>query len=564
MRVAAAQSGILGILFALSGCGGGSGGVSSASTTPVNTSLANLVASQSFANVASTGLQTASNTNHNVVTNGATSMPLVISYDLASNTYTITTQQRTQSFGPASLTSAANGTAVYTIAGGSTSDTLTLSAASVAGANASAQQYSGLGIWERVAAQPLGVTGYSFDFFVYGLETAASAVPRTGQGAYAVTVVGLTTRPAYEARQFTGTGRFDIDFVNNLFSTSAYVTETGVISQTNYGSGGLISATGTVSSSANSLTGTLKYDGLNSHSTGPITGSLFGPAGQELGATFAATGNDGSATAGAFWGIQSAQLTPVNLSLLNIAADQTFISQGAQMLVSQISDTATTTINNGVVTVYAKGGTTITPYALPVVTVTGNNLTTSSNANFQVYNGTNANSPITVQLYKQGKANTELALSYMNFGSWQGTAASSVTGTSWFVYGFATDQTVLAAKTGTASYTGIAYGSTYNGTANTSGSVSGTSSFAVDFGAGKYTGNFGLKNSATDYGTFNVAGTITSGVVNQGSVTGVTAGSGTIAPNFYGATAREFGGPFSITLPAANTTIVGVAAGKTG
>ncbi len=564
MREVTGRLGVIALVLALGGCGGGSGGVSSAGTTPVsNSSLAKLVASQSFANQAATSTATIVAKTNSIITSEAIAQPLTITYDLASNSYTVSTQGRSQTFAPGNLASAAGGVASYTVTAGTTTDQLTLHAASVAGYSATAQQYSGLGSWLRTTTSG-GNNAVSFDVFVYGLDTAASAVPRTGQASFATTIYGLVTIPSDEARTFQGVGRMDVDFLDGLFTASATGSETGLATQTSYGSGVYVTASGKVTSGSNAFAGDLTYSGNTSKSTGTLNGEFFGPNAQELGASFATVGHDGSSVSGVIWGNQDAQLPPVNLSLLQIAADQTFVSQGAQLLVSQTSNTATTTINSGAVTVYAKGGTSITPSALPSVTVTSTNIATSSNANFTAYAGNNDNSPITVDLYKQGSANSELALTYMNFGSWQGSGGSNIAGTSWFVYGFTSDPAVVAAKTGTATYTGVAYGTTYNGTANVSTSVNGTASFTVDFTKSDYSGSFGLKNTGTDYGTFNVAGTITSGVVNPGSVTGVTAGSGTIAPAFYGPAAKEFGGPFTITIPSTTTTIVGVTAAKTG
>mgnify|MGYP003353967586 CR=1 FL=1 len=85
---------------------------------------------------------------------------------------------------------AANGIAVYSKTSGTTTDRLTMLAANVAGYNSAAPQYSGLAYWQRYSVSGTG-EATTFDIFTYGLDTPASAVPRTGQAAYATTVVGL-------------------------------------------------------------------------------------------------------------------------------------------------------------------------------------------------------------------------------------------------------------------------------------------------------------------------------------------------------------------------------------
>jgi len=556
----------IGMILALAGCGDSGGGpVASVSAPTTNSSLAKLVASQSFANNAASESATIA-ASANVTAAVSTSQALTFSYDLASNSYTVSTQGRNQTFAPANQSSAANGIAVYAITNGATTDRLTLESASVTGYGAGYPQYSGLGYWQRTTTGS-GSSAVTLDFFIYGLDTAASAVPRTGSAAYATSVYGLVTPIGSEARFFQGTGRMDIDFVDGLLTTSATAYETGIVSQTNYGSGVTITGSGTLSSSANAFSGAITYTGLNSKSTGTLSGQFYGPTARELGASFATSGADGSSTSGVIWGNKNASLTPANLSMANIVSDESFAAQGAQMTIPQGGGSANASLAAGTVDVTAAGSTTVTPAGLPAATLTSTDKTTSSNANFTAYSQAYGSSTITANLYKAGSTNTELALTYMTFGSWQGptsTAANSGTGTSWFVYGLGTDPSVIQARTGSASYTGVAYGTAYNSATNATAGVNGTASFAINFDMGGYSGSFGLKNATTNYGTFNVSGTIASGVAAVGGVTGVTAGSGSFAPAFYGPTGQEFGGPFQISIPTANTTIVGAAAGKSG
>ena len=562
---AAGNLGAIGAIMMLGGCGDGGGGsvasVSKPAASASNITLASLVANQSFANNAASETDTIA-ASANVTAASSSSHPLTFSYDLASNSYTVSTQGRSQTFAPSTRTSATGGIAVYALTSGTTADRLTIETASVTGYAATSPQYSGLGYWQHTVTGSAS-SDVSVDFFVYGLSSAASAVPRTGSAAYATSVYGLVSPIGSEARFFQGTGRMDVDFVDGLLTTRAALSETGIVSQTNYGSGAAINGSGSLSSSANAFSGSVVYTGLNNKSNGTLTGQFYGPTAQELGASFATTGTDGSSASGVIWGNQNSSLPPVNQTTVNIVADQTFAAQGAQMA---DSGNPTPTIAAGTVAVTTAGAVTVTPAGLPTAKLTSSNIITSSNANFTAYSQANANGTIAVNLYKVGSDNAELALTYMSFGNWQGPAAagSSTTATSWFAYGLGTDAAVIQARTGSANYSGVAYGTAYNSATNASASVNGTASFAVNFDMQGYFGSFGLKNTATNYGTFNASGSLANGMAQTGSVTGVTAGTGTIQPAFYGPNGQEFGGPFQIFLPGASTTIVGVAAGKSG
>jgi hypothetical protein len=532
------------------GSSGSSGsGSSSTTTTTAAPTLATLTASQTFANNAATSTATIAASTANVTTSASTSQPLTIAYDLAANSYTITTQGRTQTFGAANLVSATNGVAIYSTTSGATTDRLTLESANVSGYQSIYPQYSGLGYWQRTVSGNAS-SSISVDFFLYGLNTAASAVPRTGQAVYDTSVYGLVTEPGLEARFFQGSGQMNVDFAQGLFTTSATASETGIVTQSNYGSGVTITGSGTLSSTANALTGSITYSGLSSTSSGTLSGQFYGPTAQELGAAFTTSGGDGSSTSGVIWGNQDSAASPANLTLTDIVATQTFTATEAT------TGPSGTSLGTAAVILAPAGLVTVTPAGQTGTTFTSSDIVTGSNANFTSY----SQGGVALDLYKAGSSNTELALTYSDFGSWTGSSGN----TAWFVYGLGTSASVIQAHTGSASYTGVAYGTAYNSSTGTSASVSGTAAFTVNFDLEGYSGSFGLKNATTNYGTFNTTGTIAAGVAQVGGVTGVTAGTGTFAPAFYGPTGQEFGGPFQIAIPGQSTTIVGAAVGKGG
>jgi hypothetical protein len=552
----------------LAGCGGIDATVappSSASSTPTTApTLGTLTTNQNFANNAATSTATIVNSTANVSASGSTADTMTIAYNVSANSYTITTQGRTQTFGASNLVSAANGIAIYSTTSGSTTDRLTLESATITGYGSTYPQYSGLGYWQRTTTGA-STSDVSVDFFLYGLASTAAEVPRTGQAAYATSVYGVVAQPGTEARFFQGSGRMDVNFASALFTTSETASETGIVSGSNYGSGVTINGSGTLSSTANALTGTITYTGNSSASTGTMAGQFYGPTAQELGAAFTTSGADGSTTSGVIWGNQNSSLAATNLTLTTVVADQTFTASDAVMTTAT-GTTPTTAASTASIEVEPGGTTVVSPAGLPSATFTSSNAVTGSNANFTAYSQAYGSGTIALDLYKAGSSNTELALTYSDFGSWTGPTAtgSASTATAWFVYGLGTDAAVIQARTGSASYAGVAYGTAYNSSTGTSATVSGTAAFNVNFDMMGYSGSFGLKNANTNYGTFNTTGAIAAGVAQVGGVTGVTAGTGTFSPTFYGPTGQEFGGPFQIAIPGQSTTIVGAAVGKSG
>ena len=344
-----------------------------------------------------------------------------------------------------------------------------------------------------------------------------------------------------------------------MFVTAASTSEKGLATGDAYAGGLGLAGSGTVSSSANAFSGSVTYSGANSTSTGTLTGRFYGPVATELGATFDTAGADGSSTSGVIWGIQNSTLPATNLSLTGIVADQTLASPGA-ILTMPTGAAGSAALGAGSVGVTTGGATTVTPAGLTAITASSTNRIASSGSNFISYQtgGT------TLDLYAQGTANSELALTYSSFARYAAPVGGGTT-VAYQVYGLNTAANVIAARTGSANYSGVAYGTAWNSAS--SAGVKGTASFTVNFDFGGYSGSFGLKNAGTDYGNFNISGAIGAGTAAIGSVTGTSGAgngaSGQFAPTFFGPNGQEFGGPFTITTPT-GTTIVGAALGKGG
>lgn len=276
-------------------------------------------------------------------------------------------------------------------------------------------------------------------------------------------------------------------------------------------------------------------------------------------------------------GVQNASLTPANLSLTNPVVDQILGGNGALITNSpsyvptfsvradDVPMQLTETLTGSIKTVPGRSD-------LPYTTFTGADMVAPANPNFTSYSQTSSGQTTTLDLYKPGSGNTELALTYLSFGRWTLVQPNAMTNDGaqlYFTFGIATSPAAIAARTGSAHYVGVAYGAAVD-TLTQKYSVTGTSTFDVDFSHSTYTGGLALKGSGaagiTDFGNLGFSGTLTAG---QSPVANLTANGttvGSIAPGFYGPNGEEIGGPFHAVLMGGGktTTIVGAAVAKGG
>ena len=261
----------------LAGCGGG-GGLASApppppaptpAPAPTNASLETLTASQTFTNNAATHTATFDLATGTTVSGSSASAPLTIAYNTTGGTYTITTSGRSQTFATSDLTGSGQGQANFTKAGGAERDYLTLWAPSYGGAG---PRHAGLGLWQRNKTSGT-IQDTTLDFFTYGIESPASAVPRTGTAAYSTEVFGVSTKPGAEPRAFTGIGNFDVDFRTGVFSSVNPVTETELLSGASVSGGGIqLILAGALSAGDGTFSGLASYGGSNTSSQGTVSG----------------------------------------------------------------------------------------------------------------------------------------------------------------------------------------------------------------------------------------------------------------------------------------------------
>jgi hypothetical protein len=165
---------------------------------------------------------------------------------------------------------------------------------------------------------------------------------------------------------------------------------------------------------------------------------------------------------------------------------------------------------------------------------------------------------VTLELFRPGQQNGQLALTYASFGHWATQEFS--TGTSrpvdlYFTYGLETPPGLLAAKTGTGRYDGVLYAHGGNADLGQYYDIGGSSRFDVDFSSQSYSGFLamtGVSNTGSerDFGRYDFTGPLslyTAGT--QVALTQNGAVSGELDTRFYGPDGEEIAGPFRISSP---------------
>jgi hypothetical protein len=486
--------------------------------------------------------------------------PLTLTYDEASRSYTVVGGGRSQQFLPTDrLSDRISGEARYgTTNEFGSSDFLTLAVLSYT--TGTPNSYVGMGYWQHNRPGTAGSQNTKFHTFTYGFDTPAAAVPRTGFASWDTDIFGLYTRPGERTRTMEGSGRFDVDFANAAFLTSGDLAEFDVV-----GSGGSstlqLNGGGSITSDGR-FSGVISYSGAS----GSLVGGFYGPASQELGASFLAVNNVGSVLNGAMTGRRNSQTAPsANITLLNLQVDQVLEGQYA----GQINPIGTASPGTLV------SGTWSTPVGGVHVTAAGpskiemliggiENLAPDASqprANFIRYTGQSPTvSPIAVDFYRPGPANTELALTYTSFATWRWTTYDAPGGgaptindsTFYVVYGLRPPSSFLNGLTGTASYRGAVYGigSSREGARYDLG---GTSTFLVDFGAGRYSGSLQINGQdaaggSRDFGSFDFASTLTGGGFDYAVLNPDPTWSQVIRPAFYGPQGQEIGANFNLLM----------------
>lgn len=559
----------------LSACGGGSGSVNSTPTptpapSPTNTTLANLKVNQSFVNDAASTKATFDLATRTGISDSAGASALTVAYDAKTNGYTVTANGRTQTFLPADLTSQAGYDTIFAKTGTGSSDRLTLTRTGYT--STTPLNYVGLGYWQHNETsgdrQDMELTS-----FTYGLPTAVSAVPRTGTAEYAIDVFGLVTKPGEEPRSFVGDGTFNVDFSKGIFTSQAYTQETSLVSGAGNTGGGIeLVTSGYLSGTDGSFSGLTKYGSAYGDASGMVDGRFYGPNGQEIGASFHAENSDGMAANGSFIGAATGAAATANLALTGMHQEQYFVSRWTPYSYGTLTWQNADTFLFGPPSSGLPGG---QFSAADKVSGTDSNYT-SYRKHYDMGGGTTYD--VTLDMFKPGAANAQLALTYASFGHW--TAKASSNGVqlprvedNYFTYGLATQPGTLGGMTGSAHYGGIALGNGVDSTAGTAYTVSGTSQFDMDFSTSQFSGTLALggteKTTGTqvDFGRFDFNGAVpVNGTTLGANIARADGSSGTLSAGFFGPMAEEIAGPFTMSVTAGGTgsfiSIEGIVAAK--
>lgn len=455
-------------------------------------------------------------------------------------------------------------------------------------------QHVALGHWREVGTLPANEDSVTYRTFVYGYDSPASAVPRTGTGSFKVDVYGVVASPEYGSRSFDGIGRFDVDFAAASFSTRAGLIERNYPSDSFYGITDIeLQGGGKLSVDDGTFAGEFTYGGTGGPLTGTLDGRFYGPDASELGAVISADNGNGTTVTGGLIGLRSENPRTDNQSLLDIAVPELFLSDGVYMY-SPLAEfefpVGGQSYRYGVGFLRRPDGTMeirLNGSRLFGGIFTPDTVVASEDPNFAVYEKSqiyygSVGVPDDVSrltLYKSGPANKELQLTYTSFGHWQGAPEGTDLADGdrvYFAFGFKTPDSAVLARTGSAQYAGVVYGTGYNSTSRDRYEVSGSSRFDVNFSSQTYTGGMTVSgktagsSTPVNFGRYEFGGALNG--VNQ-----IDAGmwrvdrpygqtSGSIEGSFYGPNAEEIGGVFSMEIlpgePTAGTKIIGATVAK--
>lgn len=419
-------------------------------------------------------------------------------------------------------------------------------------------------------------------------------MPRTGNGSFKIDVYGVIASPEHGTRSFDGIGRFDVDFGAGSFSTRAGLIERIYPGEGFYNVNDIeMQGSGRLSGNDGTFAGQFTYDGTGNPLTGKLDGRFYGPDASELGAVISADNGSGTTVTGGLIGWRSENPRIDNQSLLAIAVPELFLSDGVYMYSPLVEsdfkvggkpywyDVGFLRQPDGTMETSLAGGRVSGEIFSP------NTIVASDNPNFVVYETAEVyywqvgvpDDISRLSLYKSGPANKEVQLTYTSFGHWQGAPEGTNLADGdrvYFAYGFKTPDSAVLARTGSAQYAGVVYGTGYNQESRDRYEVSGTSRFDVNFANQTYTGGMMVsgKTAASaapvDFGRYEFGGVLNGSNKIEATMTRADRSygysTGYIKGNFYGPNAEEIGGIFSLGIEpgeaGGGTNIIGATVAK--
>ncbi|HEY6814630.1 MAG TPA: hypothetical protein VI168_03730 [Croceibacterium sp.] len=435
------------------------------------------------------------------------------------------------------------------------------------------------------------------DAFVYGFDTTAASLPRTGSGAFNVSLQGGVLMPGSGLQSLDGRGVLSVNFASGAIATAGgYGVTSAVPVQQAHTSGtvtdsGTWTGSATLSATANAFGGTLTLDGATDY-TGTLTGKFFGAGASEVGAVADLSAAGGARAIAAIVGLRGTGVSALPVALRDLAAPLTLHGSTAQFDTIPVFTPATFSGTYGPVEItydpvaksYVFRATRTAAFGSAVklertLTEAQRN-PAASNATFTAYQAPN----MTARVFNHGSGNPQIVLSYTSFAEITETVVQggvSTTAQHFVPFGVQTPNFQMP-RSGTASYSGVVYGAGRHGTVAPRAGLTGTSQLAVNFGTNVASLAMTLTATNLDTSATTALGSFTYGGAIGGSCPGgcdtntfvlfnTTAGgsSGAADGRFYGPEAAEFGAAFTLNLPATtagnaatSSTFAGVTVGK--
>jgi hypothetical protein len=478
---------------------------------------------------------------------------LAIAYDAATQSYTISTAGRTATFAPADLVVSGSAAFVSYEKLGTTSEALTLTRPGTSGPLT--YRYVGGGAWERATISG-DTLDFSFDPFTYGVATPDAQLQRSGTGLFAVSLVGARAMDAPYA--MAGSGTMQVDFLNGALTSSGVITtidvETGLIQGI-----GLYFGEAALSSLTNGFSGDFFMDD-GKRFTGGWDGRFYGPDGEEVGAAWHLASADGEVAAGYLLGRRDSSIAGINTTLAPLVYSEQFAHRFSQLSFTDLgggTSAADALLLRSAASLDYDAALGTLRYvdsdrSIDTVFAAADLDAGASNTAIAVYRMTDVGGlAYTLSLNRAGAGNPAIALSYASFGHWErAQAAGSDRIDRWFAWGLRTNGFQIPAGTG--QFDGIIRGTAARLNGGAVYTLSGTSSFAMDFGAGSFTGSLSpIGTSLADgaqrnFGTFSFArGTIDLDAgLSADIVNGSNAYLGFFEGALFGPDATEVGGSF--------------------
>jgi hypothetical protein len=426
------------------------------------------------------------------------------------------------------------------------------------------QQFNTDLLYSRAAVQfDARTSNLLVDAYAYGLDTPASAVPRTGTANYTLTLNGGVALTGQPLRGITGSGLLIANFAGNSLTTqgSYTLTDPKADSYTNFRyplDRGSWTGSGTIASAGNSFAGTATFDSdTTADFSASLAGKFFGPAAQEVGGSFSGSASDGSRLAAAFTGTQDSTLAGALNGLASLTGvvvlpgNPAVLSGSSMAIGAELLTTWDTTERS----YRFKSSFSGDSYAIDKTFLDSDRLAVQADAAYTAYH----NGAGDMRVLNVGAANPLIALTYTSFAEITGTSGALNTPTAWYVpFGSPTPASQIP-HTGSATYNGVVVGRGAGASVAAAADLSGTSTMALNFATFAATMNMALTatNRATGavqaIGAVNWTGSMgnsspSSSQNRLAAYTSTPGTSGSLVGMLYGTNAAEFGGAFNLQI----------------